>query len=90
MAEVVWSDEAIANVASIERYIAEFNVPAARRLAARIVEATERLAEHPYMGRAVSRGDRILATVYPYIFRYRVAGDRVFILRVRHGAMRRP
>jgi toxin ParE1/3/4 len=27
-----------------------------------------------------------MTTVWPYILRYRVEGDRVIILRVRHGA----
>ncbi len=27
-------------------------------------------------------------TAYPYIIRYRIDGDKVYILRVRHGARR--
>ena len=29
---------------------------------------------------------REMTIVWPYILRYRVSGDKVFILRIRHGA----
>jgi plasmid stabilization system protein ParE len=51
--------------------------------------AGDNLADFPHRGRPV-RGTpmRELVTVSPYIIRYRIAGDTVIILRVRHGARR--
>jgi plasmid stabilization system protein ParE len=43
------------------------------------------LQAFPERGRPVAGGLRELPTVPPYIIRYRVAGDAVLILRIRHG-----
>jgi len=34
----------------------------------------------------ISHGRRELTIVWPYLLRYRVDGDRVIVLEVRHGA----
>lgn len=81
-----WTDEAVANLETIAAYIEAFNPAAARRLAARLVEAAESLAKFPERGRSAGGELREWPLVYPYIIRYRVAGDTVLILRIRHGA----
>jgi len=87
---VVWTLSALADLADIRRYIAAFNPDAAQRTAARLIAVGNGLVNFPERGRPVSDTDLREATVvYPYIIRYRVDGDRVLILRVRHG-MRRP
>jgi toxin ParE1/3/4 len=87
---VVWTFSALADVADIRRYIGTFNPPAAQRIAARLIAVGNALVNFPDRGRPVPGTDLREATVvYPYIIRYRVDGDRVLILRVRHG-MRRP
>jgi plasmid stabilization system protein ParE len=87
---VVWTLSALTDVADIRRYIATFNPHAAQRLAARLIATGNSLVTFPDRGRPVPDTDLREATVvYPYIIRYRVDGDRVLILRVRHG-MRRP
>jgi len=87
---VVWTLSALADLADIRRYIAAFNPDAAQRIAARLIAVGNGLVNFPERGRPVPGTDLREATVvYPYIIRYRVDGDRVLILRVRHG-MRRP
>lgn len=90
MSDVIWSDAALANLRAIRAYIAQFNPTAARKLAAALVAAGDRLATFPHRGRLVGKtGMRDLVTSYPYVIRNRVTGDAVEILRVRH-ASRRP
>ena len=90
MRSVVWTLSALADLADIRRYIAAFNPDAAQRIAARLIAVGNGLVNFPERGRPVPDTDLREATVvYPYIIRYRVDGDRVLILRVRHG-MRRP
>ena len=88
MAQVVWTDAALANLDTIETYIAQFNPPAARRMSVRLIDAGNSLSEQPERGRDVGRGRRELTSVWPYVIRYRVDGDTVAILRIRHGARR--
>ena len=54
-------------------------------MARQLMEAGDSLAEMAERGRPAD-GHRELVIVWPYILRYRIAGDRVIILRVRHGA----
>jgi plasmid stabilization system protein ParE len=85
---VVWSDEARSNLAAIRGYIAEFSPLAARRFALKLVAAADDLAENPDRGRPAGRRYRELAIVRPYLIRYRVDGEAVLILRIRHAARR--
>ena len=59
------------------------------RVARALRDAGDGLMHFPYRGRPVPGTDmRELVTSYPYVIRYRVTGDAVIILRVRHGARR--
>jgi plasmid stabilization system protein ParE len=88
MADVVWTGSALANVVAIRRYVAKFNPKAAFRLAERLIEAGDQLATLPERGRVVKANTREIVAVYPYFLRYRIDGDTVTILRIRHGMMR--
>ena len=88
MRRVVWAQAARRDLEGIRAYIGQFNPTAAARFAGRLVVAAASLAELAERGRSVAEGRRELAAVYPYLIRYRVAGDVVFILRIRHGARR--
>ena len=57
-------------------------------MALRIIEAVNSLAEFPEIGRPAEKESRELAIVPPYLIRYRIVGETVQILRVRHGARR--
>jgi addiction module RelE/StbE family toxin len=86
---VIWSSAALEHLKAIRTYIAQFNPHAAQAVAAELIEAGNNLENFPHRGRAVPGSDkRELVTVYPYVIRYRVAGNVVRILRVRHTARR--
>lgn len=86
MARIVWTREALSNLELIRAYIHEFDPNAAQRLARRLLTAGDSLAKFPARGRPVADGRRELATIPPYVIRYRYEGETVFILSVRHGA----
>lgn len=89
MTEVVWTAEALANLRNLRAYIERFNPSAAERVATQLIEAGDSLATLPNRGRPVpGTSMRELASVVPYVIRYRVADEKVAILRVRHGARR--
>jgi plasmid stabilization system protein ParE len=80
--------QALRNLEAARTYITEFNPAAADRMARRLVDAGESLAEFPNRGRPASRGHRELALVPPYVIRYRVEGEKVFITGIKHGRQR--
>ena len=95
---VVWTRTALRGVARAHDYIFDFNPQAATRMAEALLAAGESLVNFPPRGRPVRRksegqpardtGMRELASVSPYIIRYRIEGDTVVILRVRHMTQR--
>lgn len=86
MRRIVWTDEAIEHLEAITTYIAAFNPAAAVRLGDRLIAVADSLAEFSERGRDAGEGRREMTTVWPYVLRYRVEGDTVTILRIRHGA----
>jgi len=53
------------------------------------VAAGNSLAHFPQRGRSIRGTDmRELVSVRPYMIRYRVTGEAVIILRIRHAAQR--
>ena len=68
-------------------YLMDFNPRAAVHLAESLLAAGDSLVNFPHRGRPVrGTGMREIVTVSPYIIRYRIAGDAVIILRVRHSS----
>ncbi len=89
LTKVVWSNTALAHLRFIRAYVEQFNPRAARALAEGLVAASNSLVTFPHRGRPVPGTDkRELVTAYPYIIRYRIVGDVVRILRVRHTSRR--
>jgi toxin ParE1/3/4 len=87
--EVVWTDPALDHLETIQVYIEQFNPRAARDVAEGLKAAGNSLVNFPHRGRLVRGTDmRELVTAYPYIIRYRVVGNDVVILRIRHTARR--
>ena len=86
MHRIVWTDEAVGQLEAIVTYISVVNPAAAQRLGERLVAVADSLAEFPHRGRDAGGGKRERTTVWPYILRYRVDGQSVIILRIRHGA----
>jgi len=88
---VIWSPAALQDVSRIHDYISLFNPRAAERLAARLFEAAEQLERFPLRGRGSDTAEeRELTVVRPYVLVYEVQSDLVRVLRVWHGAQRRP
>jgi toxin ParE1/3/4 len=70
-------------------YLAEFNPTAALRVAETLRDAGHSLEHFPHRGRSVPGTNmRELVTSYSYLIRYRISGDTVMILRVRHTSRR--
>lgn len=88
MGRVVWSDEAMENVAEITGYVRDFSPAAAARLEFQFVGVAENLATFPERGRPIGRGRREVVVVRPYVIRYVLVGEEVRILSIRHGARR--
>lgn len=86
MPNIVWTEDAVEHLEAIVTYVSVYDPAAAQRLAQRLIELADSLAEFPQRGRDAGDGRREMTVVWPYILRYRVQGDTVFILRIRHGA----
>jgi toxin ParE1/3/4 len=85
---VIWTELAISDIRLIRSYIAQFNPKAAADMASRLLAAGDSLTDQPERGRHIGARRRQLAAVWPYLIRYRVTPDAVYVLRVRHGARR--
>jgi toxin ParE1/3/4 len=87
--KIIWSMAAVGQLEAIANYLEQFNPRAAQQVTETIYEAANSLAQFPHRGRIVSGTDkRELVTIYPYIIRYRVVGNIVRILRIRHSSRR--
>jgi len=87
--DVKLSRLALADLTHIRAYITQFNPAAAERMANRLLAATDRLANHPWIGRPGPADTRELSIVPPYVISYEVIDDEVVILRIWHSAQDR-
>ena len=85
--KIEWSPRADRELEAIHEYIAAERPKVAAAMKEKLVAAADSLSVFPDRGREVGRS-RELVAVYPFVMRYRVARDRVVILRLRHGAQR--
>jgi addiction module RelE/StbE family toxin len=89
LARIVWHPDAIEELNEIATYIARDSDASARRLIARVFDATERLVQFPTSGRALPEdptSDARELIVGNYRVIYRVSGDIVQISSVVHAA----
>jgi toxin ParE1/3/4 len=87
---VIYSPEALSDLAQIRAYIGERNPAAASRVAIQLVAACDSLEHLPERGRpGPIPGTRELTLIWPYVVLYEVNADRVDILRIQHGAQDR-
>ena len=93
-----WADPAETDLFEICEYIARDNPAAAERVGRRLLSAVDSLAAQPRLGRPgrVSGTRELVIPRLPYIAIYRIteaahstAGE-IEVLRVLHGARRRP
>ncbi len=89
--QVVWTKKAVLHLAAIRSFIEQDKPEAARRIAGRIILASENLAAHPGLGRPGRKaGTRELVIPNtPFILPYRIRSKSLAILAVLHGARKR-
>ena len=91
MAEVAWTEPAVADLDAVADYIALDNPDAARALVARVFAHVEQLASQPESGsrpRELGSRSRYRQIVEPpcrVFYRYEAATARVFVLYVMRG-----
>lgn len=89
---LAWLESALRNRYKQLDYIARDNPAAAARLDAHMERDTERLLEHPLLGREgrVPGTRELVVSHSPFILVYRVKKKRIEILRILHGAQLYP
>jgi toxin ParE1/3/4 len=89
---IVWSPRAIEHLAHLRAHIARDNPNAANRVAGTLLDAVERLADLPNLGRAgrVAGTRELVVPGTPYVIPYRLRGDRLEVLAVFHGRQKWP
>lgn len=89
---VVWSPRAVEHLAHLRSHIAHDNPKAANRIASALLEAVERLAELPNLGRPgrVAGTRELVVPGTPYVIPYRLRGDRLEVIAVFHGRRQWP
>jgi toxin ParE1/3/4 len=87
-----WEEDAVADLVAVRAYIAKDNPAAALKLAERIIEKAELLAEHPLLGEPgrIHNTRELVVTNTPYNLIYHAAVETISILRVLHQARRWP
>ena len=92
--KIIWSDDAIADLAVLVRHIAQDNRGAAERTGRAILEQTRMLEAFPLAGRIVPESGRVSVREIqypPWRIIYELPGnDSVVILRIWHGARGQP
>lgn len=87
----IWKPTAIADRKSITAHIAQDNPMAAIEMGDMLMQKAALLDQHPQQGR-VGRveGTRELVAHLNYILIYRIVGETVEVLRVKHAAQKWP
>ena len=89
---IVWSPRAIDHLAHLRSYIARDNPKVADQIAATLLDAVERLAELPNLGRPgrVTGTRELVVPGTRYVIPYRLRGDRLEVIAVFHGRQKWP
>ena len=87
--QIVWTQQALADLAEIEHYIEQDRPEAAQRVAAHLWSSVEHLAEFPQLGIPGRRPGTRNLIIPPYVVSYRVRSQRLEILTIWHGRRRR-
>ena len=89
---IVWSPRAIKHLAHLRAYIARDNPKGANRIAGALLEAVERLAELPNLGRPgrVAGTRELVVPGTRYVIPYRLRTDRLEVIAVFHARQKWP
>lgn len=90
--KVVWTRVAQRDLIHLHGYILEHDPAAAKRMAAAILDAVATLTRFPALGRPgrVPGTRELVIADTPFLVPYRIAGGRLEIVAVLHGAQRWP
>jgi|RhiMetdeSRZDD1v2_1073273.scaffolds.fasta_scaffold118078_4 toxin ParE1/3/4 len=90
--KAVWTQSAIRDLSNAKKYIDRDNPLAAREIALKIVDATERIIQFPEVGRTgkVSGTRELIVSGTQYLIVYRMKKNAVHFLRVLHGRQKWP
>ncbi len=88
--KIVWLVSAVLDVVRLKEFIEQKNPKAAKKAASRIKEAALILAENPEAGKPIDDLFPFRELFVPfgngnYVLRYRVDGDKVVIIRIKHS-----
>lgn len=85
--KAVWTRAAIRDLTQIREYIARENPGAAREIALKIVDATERIIQFPEVGRIgrVKGTRESIVPGTPYLIIYRMKKKAIHFISVRDG-----
>lgn len=89
MAQITWSRHALRDIDAIAEFIGKDSPASAAILVASLIEASFRIAEFPMSGwiiPEIGRPTRREMIVGPYRLMYRIAGRRIWVTAVVHGA----
>jgi toxin ParE1/3/4 len=88
----VWTKAAIRDLSQAREYIAHENTDAAREIALKIVDASERILQFPELGRIgrVNGTRELVVSGTQYLIIYRLKKNAVHFLRVLHGRRKWP
>jgi toxin ParE1/3/4 len=86
----VWTRTGIRDLSNAKEYIGRDNPDAAREIALKIVDATERIIQFPESGRMGSGTRELVVPGTQYLIVYRVKKNAIHFLRVLHGHQRWP
>lgn len=89
---IVWSPRAVEHLTHLRSYIARDNPKAASRIAGHLLDAVERLADLPNLGRPgrVAGTRELVVPGIPYVIPYRLRGDRLEVIAVLHARQKWP
>jgi toxin ParE1/3/4 len=87
---VVYAPRALRDLESIAAYLVERNPAGAINVLGAIKSSIDTLSFFPQIGRLVDNAGhrRVPVLRYPYLVFYRIAGDELLILHIRHTSRR--
>ena len=81
---------ALRQIEQVLSYVEARSTQGAANIRQRILTAAVLVQGHPYAGQATTRPSvrRVVLSPYPYILFYRITGDEIIVMRLRHSARR--
>ena len=90
--QIRWEEDALADLAALREYIEQDNPTSAQKVAQRILDCVNLLADHPLFGEPgrIHTTRELVISNTPYTIIYHATADMITILRVFHQARKWP